>query len=167
MALASHAPIFFGSGTALISESSRIASQRQCVRKGHLCASKAQRSFFFKRPALYTFVMAGEKSIGKALLLDGFLSYLDSRTNQTPAVLLEKIGPPFTSLHVDLRVGHKQTDTLTDGRGPMKTRPALGPTHPKELIDVSSISWKRHNPTSRLTMFTVLVLPVLLYNCGL
>ena len=31
----------------------------------------------------------------------------------------------------------------------------------------ASISWKRHNPTSRLRMFTVLILPVLLYNCGL
>ena len=64
---------------------------------------------------LYTFVMArGEKSIGKALLLVGFLSYLDSRTNQTQAVLLEKIGPPFTSPHGELRVGHRQTDGLTD-----------------------------------------------------
>ena len=52
---------------------------------------------------LYTFVMAGgEKSIGKALLLVVFLSYLDSRTIQTQAVLLEKIGPPFTSVHGEL-----------------------------------------------------------------
>ena len=40
---------------------------------------------------LYTLVMGGgEKSIGKALQLVGFLSYLDSRTNQTQAVILEK-----------------------------------------------------------------------------
>ena len=40
---------------------------------------------------LYTFEMAGgEKSIGKALLLVGFLSYLDTRTNQTQVVLLKK-----------------------------------------------------------------------------
>ena len=40
---------------------------------------------------MYTFVMAGgEKSIGKALPLVGFLSYLDSRTYDTKAVLLEK-----------------------------------------------------------------------------
>ena len=49
---------------------------------------------------LHTFVMAGgEKSIGKALLLVGFLSYVDSRANQTQAVLLEKKldlhSPPF------------------------------------------------------------------------
>ena len=48
---------------------------------GHLCASKAQEKFFFKRPAPYAFVMVGvEKLIGKALLLVGFRSYFDSRT---------------------------------------------------------------------------------------
>ena len=53
--------------------------------------------------------MAGaEKSIGKALLQVRFLSYLDSRTNQTQAVLLEKSGPPFTSRHGELLVGHRQ-----------------------------------------------------------
>ena len=58
---------------------------------------------------LYTFVMAGgEKSIRKALLLVGFLSYLDSRTNQAQAVLSEKSGPPFTSRHGELLVGHRQ-----------------------------------------------------------
>ena len=47
---------------------------------------------------LYTFVMAGgEKSIGKALLLVGFPSFLDSRTNQTQAVLL---GKNWTSIHL-------------------------------------------------------------------
>ena len=74
---------------------------------------------------LYTFLMAGgEKSIGKALLLVGFLSYLDSRTIQTQADLLGKNGPPFTSLHDELRVGHRQTNRLTqgltDGRGAIK-----------------------------------------------
>ena len=53
----------------------------------------------------------GEKSIGKALLPDGGgLSYLDSRTSQTQAVLLGKIGPPFTSLHGELRDKHRQTE---------------------------------------------------------
>ena len=53
----------------------------------------------------------GEKPIGKALLLVGFLSYLDPRTNQTQAVLSgEKIGHRFTSLHGELRVSHRQTD---------------------------------------------------------
>ena len=48
---------------------------------------------------LYTYyVMAGgEKSIGKALLQVEFLSYLDSRTNQTQSVLLEK---KWTSIHL-------------------------------------------------------------------
>ena len=49
--------------------------------------------FFLKRPAPYTFVMAGgekSKSIGKALLLDGFLSYLGSHSLHTYAVLLRK-----------------------------------------------------------------------------
>ena len=83
---------------------------------GHLCASKAQQSFFFKRPALYAFVMmGGEKSIAEARLLVGFLSYLDSRTCQTQAVILgKKIALPFTSLHGGLRVGHRHTHT--DGR---------------------------------------------------
>ena len=30
-----------------------------------------------------------------------------------------------------------------------------------------TISWRRHTLTSRLSIFTVLILPVLLYNCGL
>ena len=73
------------------------------VSKGHLCASKEQQSFFFKRPALYTFVMTGgEISIAKALLLDGFLRKLGSRNLQTQAVLLGKIGPTFTSLRGEL-----------------------------------------------------------------
>ena len=47
---------------------------------------------------LYTFVMAGgEKSIGKVLLQVVFLSYLDSHTHQTQAVLLEK---NWTSIHL-------------------------------------------------------------------
>ena len=88
--IASHTPIFFGSGTALISESSRIAYQRQCCLEGHLWALQALRSLFFKRPALYTLLMVGEqKSIGKSLQLLGFCSCLDSRTNQTQVVLLE------------------------------------------------------------------------------
>ena len=69
---------------------------------------------------LYTFVMAGgEKSIGKALLLVVFLSYLDSRTHQTQAVLLEQTlelhSPPFMVSYES--VTGRLTDTLTDGRG--------------------------------------------------
>ena len=30
-----------------------------------------------------------------------------------------------------------------------------------------SISWKRHKLSSRLCMFSALILPILLYNCGL
>ena len=56
--------------------------------------------------------MVGEKSIGKALLLVGFLSYLDSRTNQTQAVLFgEKMdlhSPPCMVSYEPI------TDRLTD-----------------------------------------------------
>ena len=99
--------IFFSSGTALIRESSRTASQHQCPReRSSLCFSKVSPSCV---RWLYTFVMAGgEKSIGKVLLQVGFLSYLDSRTNQTQAVLLEKSGPSITSRHGELLVGHRQ-----------------------------------------------------------
>ena len=31
----------------------------------------------------------------------------------------------------------------------------------------STISWKRHSLQSRLTMFQCLIIPILLYNCGL
>ena len=47
---------------------------------------------------LYIFVMAGgEKSIGKALLVDRFLRNLGSRNLQTQAVLFEKC---WTSIHL-------------------------------------------------------------------
>ena len=73
MSKAFQALFFSGSGTVLLSESSRIASQRQC-RQERL--SLRFKSIFFKRTALYTFVLAGaEKAIGKAPLLDGFFSY--------------------------------------------------------------------------------------------
>ena len=57
--------------------------------------------------------MAGdEKSIGKALLLDGFLRKLGSRNLQTQAVLFGKeIGSPFPSF--ELRALHRQTELLT------------------------------------------------------
>ena len=82
-------------------------------RKGHLCASKAHQNFFFKRPALYTFVKAGEKSKGKALLLDEFLSYLGSHNLQTQAVIL---GKHWTSIHLPSwwAASDAQTDWLTD-----------------------------------------------------
>ena len=73
-------------------------SSASTVIKGHLCASKAQQSFFLKHPVSYTFVMmGGEKLIGKALWLVGFLSYLDSGAYQTQAVLLRK---NWTSIHL-------------------------------------------------------------------
>ena len=84
-------PKFFGSGTILILESSEIASQRRCRQERPSLRFKSTVRFFFKRTALPTFVMAGgQTSIGKALLLDGFLSYLDSRNLQTQVVLLGK-----------------------------------------------------------------------------
>ena len=64
---------------------------------------------------LYTFVMSGgENLIGKALPLVRFLSYLDSRTSQTQAVLLGKKldlhSPPFM-VSYELITG-RLTDTL-------------------------------------------------------
>ena len=115
MSIAFQVQFFFGSGTALISESSRIASQRQCCQERPSLRFKGTAKFFLQAPgAVYICNGGGEKSIGKALLLVGFLSYLESRTNQTQAVFWKEIGPPFTSLHGELRVGHRQTDTLTD-----------------------------------------------------
>ena len=64
----------------------------------------------------------GEKLIGKALLLVGFLSYLDLHTNQTQAVLfgkkLDLHSPPFMVSYES--VTDRLTDTLTDGRGTIK-----------------------------------------------
>ena len=67
----------------------------------------------------------GKKSIGKALQLVEFLSFLYSRTNETQAVPLEnKIGPPFTSPHGELGVDHRQTNrhtgTLSDCCGTIR-----------------------------------------------
>ena len=58
----------------------------------------------------------------------GFLSYLNSRTNQTQAVLLGgKNGRLFNSVHDELRVGHKPTDTLTiDGASQLRRMEPLG-----------------------------------------
>ena len=65
---------------------------------------KRTAKFFFKRPALYALIMIrGEKSIGKALQLVGFLEWF----------FWGKIGLPFPSRHGGLRVSHRQTDTLT------------------------------------------------------
>ena len=52
------------------------------------------------------------KSIGEALLMVRFLSYLDWRTYQTQAVIL---GENWTSFHLPSwwAVGHRRTDTLT------------------------------------------------------
>ena len=77
MSIAFQAPFFSGLGTGLISESSGTASQRQCRQeRPSLRLQKHSKVFFCKHPAPYTFVMVGgEKSIGKVLLLDGFLSY--------------------------------------------------------------------------------------------
>ena len=55
-------------------------------------------------------MVGGENSIGKAFLLGGFLSYLGSHNLQTQAVLLGGNGPPFTSLHGELRATLRQTN---------------------------------------------------------
>ena len=75
-----------------------MASQHQCRHEVQSLRLKSTARFFFKRPAPYASVMmGGEKSIGKTLLLAGFLSYLDSRTYHTQVVLL---GKKWTSIHL-------------------------------------------------------------------
>ena len=75
-----------------------MASQRQCCPERPSLRFKSTAKLFFKRPALDTFVMAGgEKSIGKALLPDGFLRKLGSPNLHTQAVLL---GINWTSIHL-------------------------------------------------------------------
>ena len=91
------------------------------VLKKHIKVSSSSVRWF------YTFVIAGgEKSIGKALPLVGFLCYLDLRTNQTHAVLLQKnmdLHSPSFMVSYELITGRltdTHSDTLTDGRGPIK-----------------------------------------------
>ena len=85
------------------------ATESSCARFSHL--------YHYSRHSCsltgFCFVMAGgEKSIGKALLLYGFLSYLGSHNLRAQAVLLGKIRPSFTSM-----VSYKQLTTrLTDWR---------------------------------------------------
>ena len=89
--IACQAPIVFGSGTVLISQYSGTASQRQCCQERQSLRFKTHQNFFFMRPALYKFVMVGgEKSMGKVLLLDGFLRKLGSFNLKAQAVLLGK-----------------------------------------------------------------------------
>ena len=58
----------------------------------------------------------GEKSIGKELLLVGFLSYLDSHTYQTQAVFLEKMDLLSPQFMVSYEITDRLTDLHTDGR---------------------------------------------------
>ena len=69
MSIAFQAPIFFSVQALRYYWSPAVLLLgADDVREGHLYASKAQQSFCCKRPAPYTFVMAGEeKSIRKAL----------------------------------------------------------------------------------------------------
>ena len=60
MSIAFQAPIFFGSGTGLISESSGTASQCQGRQeRPSLRLEKHSKVFFCKHSAPYTFAMAG------------------------------------------------------------------------------------------------------------
>ena len=104
---------FFGSGTALISESRRIASQRQCCQERPSLRFKGTAKFLLQAPGAVYICNGGRRKVDRK-------GTSASRTNQIQAVLLEKIGHSFTSLHGKLRVGHRQTDTLTDGRSTIK-----------------------------------------------
>ena len=92
IAIATHPPIFFPLGHCVnigVQQDSFLVPVPSGVAKYAL--QKHSKVSSSSARWLYTFVMrGGEKSIGKALLLVGFLSYLDSRTNQTQAVILEK-----------------------------------------------------------------------------
>ena len=76
-----------------------MASQRQCRHERSSLRLKRTAKLFLQAPGAFVMV-GGGKLIGKALLLVGFTSYLDSRNYQTQAVHLgEKIGLLFISLH--------------------------------------------------------------------
>ena len=76
--------------------------------------------------------------IEKALLLVGFFSYLDSRTNQTQAVLLDKKmdlhSPPFMVSYESIT--DRLIDTLTDRRGTIK---AHGTSRRLRLLSVINV----------------------------
>ena len=106
--------LFFDSAIVLIAEYSRMASQRQCRHEGPSMRLKSTLKVFLQvLGAVYILMAEGEKSRGKAFPLVGFLSYLDSRSNQTQAVFGKKIGLQLTSLNGGLQGDHRETDTLT------------------------------------------------------
>ena len=114
MSIAFQAPICL---TALILESSGMATQRQCRQERPSLRFISTAEFFFMSMAAYKFIKAGGgKSIGnlKALLLAGFLSFSGSHNFHTQAALLgknsKKIRRLFTSVHGELRVTHRETD---------------------------------------------------------
>ena len=117
MPIACQAPIFFCLGVALISEYSGIPSQlleRQCHQERPALCFESIAKFVFKCPALYTFVMPNggrKKSIGKALLLVGFLSYLGSHNLQTQAV---RLGKSWTCIHLPSWWATSDTTLPTD-----------------------------------------------------
>ena len=112
MAIASHASIFFSSGTALISESNRIASQRQSCQERPSLRFKGTAKFILRATGAVYICNGGRIKVDKKALLEvGFLSCLDSRTNQTQAFFLGNTnGPPFTSFHGELRAMDRQTE---------------------------------------------------------
>ena len=116
MSIGFQPPIFFRLGLFV-----NIGGQQDCfpvpVPSGKAIVALQKHSKVSSSSAqrLYTFVMVGgEKSIGKALLLDGFLRKLGSCNLQTQAVLFGKIGLPFTSINGELRAIHRRTELLAD-----------------------------------------------------
>ena len=91
-----------------------MASQRQCRQERPSLRFISTAEFFFMSMAAYKFIKpGGGKSIGKALLLAGFLSFSGSHNFHTQAALFwekKKIRRLFTSVHGELRVTHRETD---------------------------------------------------------
>ena len=110
--------IFFGSGTALISKSSRIAYQRQCCQERPSLHFKGTAKFLFQAPGAVYICNGGRRKVDRKGTSAGRISWL-LRFAQPPdssGSFGEKTGHPFTSLHGALRAVDRQTERLTDRR---------------------------------------------------
>ena len=116
MSIAFQAPIFFGSGTGLLSESSGTASQRQFHQeRPSLRLQKHSKVVRLQaRGAVYICNGGRRKFDGKGTSV-GRISQL-LRFAQPPHSsdsFGKKIGPAFTSLHGALRATRRQNDRVT------------------------------------------------------
>lgn len=102
---------------------------------------------------------------------------LHATRRQTVEDLVPKCEPIFAEDNLKLNVQKTQFITSTKSDSTWKSTKLLGSLLGSEE-DIAarisaanrafaSISWQRHSLSSRLNMFQTLILPVLLYNCGL